>query len=122
LNTHGGRDHGPRITVRELLMQTSGVPDYFEQKRPDGTTFLADMLRTDAAWTSDELIDMARGLPSPFAPSTPETHLELCQAVLPFGKATYVDKTFAPDLATAREIFALADQHAAAVGADAVAF
>jgi D-alanyl-D-alanine carboxypeptidase len=71
LNTHGGRDHGPRITVRELLSQTSGIPDYFEQKRPDGSTFLADMLHTDTAWTSDELIDMARGLPSPFAPSTP---------------------------------------------------
>ncbi|MGQ4271061.1 serine hydrolase domain-containing protein [Nocardiopsis changdeensis] len=71
LNTHGGRDHGPRITVRELLSQTSGIPDYFEQKRPDGTTFLDDVLRADAAWTADELIDMARRLPSPFAPSTP---------------------------------------------------
>jgi hypothetical protein len=45
------------------------------------------------------------------APSTPDTHLELCQAVLPHSKATYVDKTFAPDLATAEKIFALADQH-----------
>ena len=45
------------------------------------------------------------------APSTPETHLELCRRVSPFKKPTYVDKTFAPDLATARAIFALADQH-----------
>jgi predicted dehydrogenase len=45
------------------------------------------------------------------APSTPETHLDLCRAVLPLRKPTYVDKTFAPDLATAIEIFALADQH-----------
>jgi len=45
------------------------------------------------------------------APGKPETHLELCRQVFPFGKATYVDKTFAPDLATARKIFALADQH-----------
>ncbi len=43
------------------------------------------------------------------APSTPETHVELCQQVFPFGKPTYVDKTFAPDLHTARRIFALAD-------------
>ncbi len=47
------------------------------------------------------------------APSTPETHLELCRQVFPFGKPTYVDKTFAPDLNTARRIFALADQHRA---------
>ena len=45
------------------------------------------------------------------APSTPETHLELCRRVLPLKKPTYVDKTFAPDLATAQEIFALADRH-----------
>lgn len=45
------------------------------------------------------------------APGNPEVHLELCQWVLPFGKATYVDKTFAPDVATAKKIFALADEH-----------
>ena len=45
------------------------------------------------------------------APSTPETHLELCEQVFPFGKPTYVDKTFAPDLRTARRIFGLADRH-----------
>ncbi|MBA2482143.1 MAG: Gfo/Idh/MocA family oxidoreductase [Planctomycetes bacterium] len=49
------------------------------------------------------------------APSNPETHLPLCEAILPFGKPTYVDKTFAPDLATAKAIFALADRHGAAV-------
>ncbi len=49
------------------------------------------------------------------APSTPQTHLELCQQVLPWGKSTYVDKTFAPDLATAEAIFALADKHGAVI-------
>jgi predicted dehydrogenase len=43
------------------------------------------------------------------APSNPELHLELCQETLPFGKMTFVDKTFAPDELTARAIFALAD-------------
>lgn len=45
------------------------------------------------------------------APSNPEAHLALCERVLPFGKPTYVDKTFAPDLKTAQRIFALADRH-----------
>ena len=45
------------------------------------------------------------------APSNPEVHLALCREVLPFGKATYVDKTFAPNLAAARQIFALAGKH-----------
>jgi predicted dehydrogenase len=47
------------------------------------------------------------------APSNPEVHLDLCKQVLPFGKATYVDKTFAPSLAVAEAIFALADKHGA---------
>jgi hypothetical protein len=45
------------------------------------------------------------------APSNPETHMDLARRVLPFGKPSYVDKTFAPDLQTAEEIFELADQH-----------
>ncbi len=49
------------------------------------------------------------------APGTPETHLELAQAILPAGKTTYIDKTFAPDLETAKEIFALADTHSVPV-------
>ena len=49
------------------------------------------------------------------APSNPEVHETLCQHVFPCGKPTYVDKTFAPDLATAERIFALADQHGVAM-------
>lgn len=49
------------------------------------------------------------------APSNPEVHEALCQRVFPHGKPTYVDKTFAPDLATAKRIFALADQHGVAM-------
>jgi len=49
------------------------------------------------------------------APSNPETHLGLCQQTFPFGKTTYVDKTFAPDLPTAKAIFELADEHGTAI-------
>jgi hypothetical protein len=45
------------------------------------------------------------------APSNPELHLDLAQKVFPFGKPTYVDKTFAPDVATAQRIFDLAHGH-----------
>ncbi|BBO33872.1 hypothetical protein [Lacipirellula parvula] len=49
------------------------------------------------------------------APANPELHLEMCEAVFPFGKLTFVDKTFAPDEPTARGIFALADAHRAQI-------
>ncbi|HTL31134.1 MAG TPA: Gfo/Idh/MocA family oxidoreductase [Tepidisphaeraceae bacterium] len=45
------------------------------------------------------------------APGNPDTHWTLCEMTLPLGKPTYVDKTFAPDLATAKKIFALAGEH-----------
>jgi predicted dehydrogenase len=45
------------------------------------------------------------------APSNPQVHLDLCQKVLPLGKTTFVDKTFAPDATTAEKIFELADKH-----------
>lgn len=43
------------------------------------------------------------------SPDNCEMHEELCQLPLRSGKPAYVDKTFAPDLATARHIFSIAD-------------
>jgi predicted dehydrogenase len=45
------------------------------------------------------------------APSNPKMHLDLAKKAFPLGKPTYVDKTFAPDHKTAKQIFALADKH-----------
>lgn len=45
------------------------------------------------------------------APSNPETHLAYAQAVLPYRKPTYIDKTFAPDVKTAKEIIALSQKY-----------
>ncbi len=45
------------------------------------------------------------------APSNPETHLRYAQAVLPYRKPTYIDKTFAPDYAAACAIFEIAEKY-----------
>ena len=45
------------------------------------------------------------------SPSNPETHLRYAEAVLKYGKRTYIDKTFAPDAETAKEIFALGEKY-----------
>ncbi len=47
------------------------------------------------------------------SPSNPETHLRYAEAVLKYGKRTYIDKTFAPDSDTARKIFALGEKYGA---------
>ncbi|GHV03233.1 hypothetical protein FACS189485_05830 [Spirochaetia bacterium] len=45
------------------------------------------------------------------SPDNSEKHLEYAQKVLPFGKRTYIDKTFTPALGEAKKIFALAEQY-----------
>ena len=45
------------------------------------------------------------------APTDPQTHLKYATEVLKYGKRTYIDKTFAPDLATAQQIFALGKKY-----------
>ena len=45
------------------------------------------------------------------APSDPDKHLPYAKKVLPYGKRTYIDKTFAPDYATAKKIFDIAQQY-----------
>ena len=45
------------------------------------------------------------------APSDPEKHLQYAQEALKYSKRTYIDKTFAPDLKEAEEIFALSKKY-----------
>ena len=45
------------------------------------------------------------------SPDNPERHLDYAKAVLPYGKRTYIDKTFAPDYATALRIFGVAREY-----------
>lgn len=45
------------------------------------------------------------------SPSNPEKHLEYAAQVLKYGKNTYIDKTFAPNISEALEIFKLAEKY-----------
>ena len=60
--------------------------------------------------TEDELIEKSDYL-IVLSPNNPEMHWELCQKALRSGKPTYVDKTFAPDYKTAKEIFAISEKY-----------
>lgn len=45
------------------------------------------------------------------APSDPQKHLPYAKKVLAYGKPTYIDKTFTPNLSEAKAIFALGKQY-----------
>ncbi|MDV3219990.1 serine hydrolase domain-containing protein [Intrasporangium sp.] len=68
LVVHDGVDYASVITIRQLLSQTSGIPDYYEQHGPDGSPLAEQMLTDDRFWSFEELLERARELPSPFTP------------------------------------------------------
>ena len=69
LHVVGGVDHGPSITVEQLLFQTSGLADYFAGRRK-GERSLEQELRTghDRALTIEDVVAIVRRLPPSFAP------------------------------------------------------
>ena len=64
----------------------------------------------DRARTIEEVVERCDGIVV-LSPDNCEMHEALCQIPLRSGKPVYIDKTFAPDYATARRIFDLADAH-----------
>lgn len=71
LHTLGGQDHSDAITVEHLLRQNSGLPDYFEDKRADGTVLYREIIERDRAWTREAMFEWVRDMPGHFAPGTP---------------------------------------------------
>ena len=58
----------------------------------------------------EELVDKSDFI-AVLSPDNPELHYELSEYALKSGKPTYIDKTFAPDKATAVRLFELAKQY-----------
>lgn len=76
-----GSDVSERLTIAQLMSHTTGLPDYFEGKRSDGTRLIDELAREDRGWPTGAALDMARGMRPAFAPGTP-------------GKALYSDTNF----------------------------
>ena len=73
IHIYKGVDSSDRITLRQLLSHTSGIGDYFEQKRMDGGSHIEDILDHDFSWTFDDVLRITKEQLKPkFAPSTPK--------------------------------------------------
>lgn len=70
LHVWKGKDRTKQITVRHLLTHSSGLPDYFEGKRRDGTSLAADLFAgKDRAYGLTEVLCWCREEMRPhFAP------------------------------------------------------
>lgn len=81
LHVRDGVDRGSEICLRHLLAHTSGLADYFEDERDDGSTTFERALPDDQGWTFDDVLTITRGLRPAFDPGAP-------------GKAHYSDTNY----------------------------
>jgi CubicO group peptidase (beta-lactamase class C family) len=77
-----GKEYSGILTVRHLLAHTSGLPDYFMQKGPDGSSILSNVTSgRDIYLSFEEMIKYSKSQKSRFIPDTK-------------GKAFYSDTNF----------------------------
>ena len=64
-----GLDYSSQITIRQLLAHTSGLPDYFQQKKKSGKS-LQDELTSgiDQYWSFEQVIDEVKKMKPQFKP------------------------------------------------------
>ena len=79
LHVLDGTDYSRQITLTHLLSQTSGLPDYLEDKQHNGHVVLKDLeAGRDPAWPLDRVLDAVKLMTPHFPPGRP-------------GKARYGD-------------------------------
>ena len=77
-----GVDYSDEITICHLISNTSGLPDYFFHKQPNGKTVADELLDgNDESWHLDKTIDLIKGLKPNFKPGAK-------------GKASYSDSNY----------------------------
>jgi CubicO group peptidase (beta-lactamase class C family) len=64
-----GTDHSGEITIRHLISNTSGLPDYFFHRQPGGKTVADSLMEgNDEAWPLERTIGLVRELKPNFSP------------------------------------------------------
>lgn len=77
-----GTDYSNQITIRHLISNTSGIPDYFFHKQPSGKTAADELLAgKNEAWDLDKTIGLIKNLKPNFMPGKK-------------GKANYSDTNY----------------------------
>jgi D-alanyl-D-alanine carboxypeptidase len=68
LNTFGGQDNSKKLTVRQLLRNTSGIPDYYASKALRAGKGIAERTAGDPGWNYQDTLTIARSKKAKFAP------------------------------------------------------
>ncbi len=77
-----GVDYTSQLTIKHLISNTAGIPDYFFHKQPSGKTAADELLSgKDEAWDLDKTIGLVKNLKPNFKPGQK-------------GKASYSDTNY----------------------------
>ncbi|WP_216829778.1 serine hydrolase domain-containing protein [Alkalihalobacterium elongatum] len=69
LHVYSGIDYSKEITIKHLISNTSGLPDYFSYKQSNGKTVAAELFTgKDQTWTLDETLMLVKQLKPKFKP------------------------------------------------------
>ena len=69
LHVHKGVEYTGEITILHLLSQTSGLPCYLIDKRPDGPKVMEELLRgKDEAWPLERVVAQVKRMKTKFRP------------------------------------------------------
>ncbi|WP_313131312.1 serine hydrolase domain-containing protein [Anaerocolumna sp.] len=69
LHIYKGVDYSKQLTIENLLFQTSGLPDYFEEKNKNGESLIQHLMtRGDVNSSVEEAINIAKELNTHFIP------------------------------------------------------
>ena len=91
LHHHQGQDYTRALTIRHLISQTSGLPDYF-MERPKGGSSVLEQLAAggDRGWELDDVVKLTReSFPAKFPPAGSESGADRSRA-----KAHYSDTNY----------------------------
>lgn len=82
IHVYKGKEYSYDITIRQLMAQTSGLPDYFGDQQKDGKSLQAEITQgNDQAWTLAQVLHRAKQMKPKFLPGTK-------------GKAYYSDTNY----------------------------